>query len=231
MSNRKIDIRITQAKRKSIKMTVLSDGTVSVEAPDHMSKEGIMAFIDSKKSWIVSKVTQRLATGHCYNAPEGIDGTCFSYLGRECRLKINAAEGLKDSVTLRNGILIVTHKNNHPDEILEIIEAWFRQKTQEEVAFWLKCYQPHFSQQPNRVVIKEQRKRWGSCSSKMNLNFNWRLSMLPTWVVSYIVLHELCHFEEMNHSDRFWKAVEMRMPEYDKARQWLKQNSHRFLPE
>jgi predicted metal-dependent hydrolase len=219
LAEMKIDIRVKQSKRKSLKMTILSDGSVCIDAPETMSKEKIMKFVEDKKSWIVSKVNQRLSAGRCYNTPVGEQGEKFSYLGRECKLSIEV--GQETSVAVKNGYLIVKHTNNQPDEILQVIESFFRNRTREEVDFWIKYYQPQFNQSPNRVVIKEQKKRWGSCSSKMNLNFNWRLSMLPTWVLSYIVLHELCHFEEMNHSEEFWKAVENRMPEYPKARLWL----------
>lgn len=231
LAEMKIDISITQSKRKSLKMTVLSDGTVRVDAPDTMPKEKIVKFIEDKKSWIVSKVRQRLSAGNCYNAPKGISGEKFSYLGRECQLKVVVTKAKEQPVTIKNGYIIVEHHNDKADEILKILENFFRLRTKEEVDFWVKCYQPQFQQVPNRIVIKEQRKRWGSCSSKMNLNFNWRLSMLPTWVLSYIVLHEFCHFEEMNHSEAFWKAIEKRMPEYSKAKKWLKDNGYRYLPE
>lgn len=231
LAEMKIDIHITQSRRKSLKMTVLSDGSVCVDAPDSMPKEQIVKFVEDKKSWIVSKVKQRLSAGRCYNTPKGIAGEKFSYLGRECQLKIVVTDRKAEPVIVKNGYIIVEHHNDKPDEILSLIESFYRRRTKEEVDFWVKYYQAQFEAVPNRIVIKEQRKRWGSCSSKMNLNFNWRLTMLPTWVLSYIVLHELCHFEEMNHSPSFWQAVESRMPEYSKAKKWLKDNGYRYLPE
>lgn len=231
MAEQKINIQVTRSKRKTMKMTIRSDGSVAVEAPSMLSQNQILAFIEDKRPWIISKVNQRLAAGHLYNAPKGLKGEKFSYLGRECRLYYQEVEEGKTFVSLKNGILTIGHDSDEPAELLDIVENWYREKTKEEVAFWIKCYQPQFTQSPNRVVIKEQKRRWGSCSSKLNLNFNWRLSMMPTWVIAYIVLHELCHFEEMNHSEAFWLAVEKRMPEYKKARTWLKENGHRFLPE
>lgn len=227
----KIDVRVTQSNRKSMKMTVNADGTVLVEAPSAMSKKQIRDIIDQKKSWIMSKIKQRNSAGTLYNKLLGMDSEKTSYLGRECQLKLEETEAKKPWVKLKNGELIVYSNDTTPEEIAKLVEGWYREKTKEEVEFWIKCYQPQFEQVPNRVVIKEQKKRWASCSNKFNLNFNWRLSMMPTWVISYIVLHELCHFEELNHSASFWKMVEKRMPEYKKANQWLKENGHRFLPE
>lgn len=213
-----------------MKLTVKADGSVFVEAPKALSEEEICKLIEDKKSWIVSKVNQRVSSGNLYNSLPTAQGERLSYLGRECILKYQKTEKKNTSVSVKNGQLIVSHHTDNEKELIQVIENWYREKTREEVDFWIKCYQPHFHVKPNRVVIKEQKRRWGSCSSKNNLNFNWRLSMMPTWVISYIVLHELCHFEQMNHSPEFWAAVEKRMPEYKKAKEWLKENGHRFLP-
>lgn len=76
----------------------------------------------------------------------------------------------------------------------------------------------------NRIAIRDQKSRWGSCSSKGNLNFNWRLVMAPAGVLDYVVVHELAHRKEMNHSKAFWNIVEKTMPEYRKYKLWLKEN-------
>lgn len=75
-----------------------------------------------------------------------------------------------------------------------------------------------------RITIRSQRTRWGSCSSKGNLNFNCLLTQVPEQVMDYVIVHELCHRIEMNHSDRFWKLVEQIMPDYKTYRKWLKDN-------
>lgn len=73
-----------------------------------------------------------------------------------------------------------------------------------------------------KITIREQKTRWGSCSSKGNLNFNWRLVLAPEGVLDYVVVHELAHRREMNHSPRFWKIVADIMPEYQQYRDWLR---------
>jgi len=74
----------------------------------------------------------------------------------------------------------------------------------------------------NKVRIKKHRSRWGSCSSKRNLNFNAKIALLPPHLAEYIVVHELCHLKEMNHSRRFWQRVEEKYPQYKMARKELK---------
>jgi hypothetical protein len=77
----------------------------------------------------------------------------------------------------------------------------------------------------DRVFIKDQRTLWGSCSGKRNLNFNWRLAAAPPEVLDYVVIHELCHLREMNHSKKFWGLVAVTCPGYAARRKWLKDNS------
>ncbi len=80
-----------------------------------------------------------------------------------------------------------------------------------------------------RVSIRDQKTRWGSCSGKGNLNFNWRLLMMPEDIMDYVIVHELAHRREMNHSPRFWQIVENYIPDYQKRRQWLKENGGRYM--
>lgn len=78
------------------------------------------------------------------------------------------------------------------------------------------------------ITIREQKTRWGSCSSEKNLNFNWKLILAPPEVLDYVVIHELCHLKEMNHSKAFWDEVEKVMPEYETYKLWLKENGWRL---
>lgn len=80
-----------------------------------------------------------------------------------------------------------------------------------------------------RITIRNQRSRWGSCSGRGNLNFNCLLMLAPPEVLDYVVVHELCHRREMNHSDRFWCEVEKILPDYREQRRWLKENGGQLL--
>lgn len=80
-----------------------------------------------------------------------------------------------------------------------------------------------------RITIREQKTRWGSCSEAGNLNFNWKLVLMPPEVLDYVVVHELAHRKEMNHSERFWKVVEAEMPDYMERRRLLKVTGRQFI--
>jgi hypothetical protein len=83
----------------------------------------------------------------------------------------------------------------------------------------------------NRITIREQKTRWGSCSAKGNLNFNWKLVLMPPEVLDYVVVHELAHRKEMNHSIRFWKVVEAELPDYQMRRQMLRKYERQLMVE
>ena len=80
-----------------------------------------------------------------------------------------------------------------------------------------------------RITIREQKTRWGSCSSAGNLNFNWKLVLMPLEILDYVVVHELAHRKEMNHSPKFWVIVEREMPDYQERKQKLKELGGQFI--
>ena len=95
----------------------------------------------------------------------------------------------------------------------------------------VKYYAPIVGVTYGRISIRNQKTRWGSCSSKGNLNFNVALMRAPIEVLDYVVVHELCHRIEMNHSEKFWKEIERVMPDYKIHKKWLKDNGNKLLAE
>lgn len=81
----------------------------------------------------------------------------------------------------------------------------------------------------SRITIRDQKTRWGSCSARGTLSFNWRLMLAPPTIADYVIVHELCHLTYMNHSENFWKKVESVYPDYRTARQWLKDHGHELI--
>ena len=81
----------------------------------------------------------------------------------------------------------------------------------------------------NRIAIKEQKTRWGSCSSKGNINFNWKLMLMPEQIQDYVVVHELAHRIQMNHSEAFWQIVESILPEYRTCIQWMRKHEREIM--
>ncbi len=99
-----------------------------------------------------------------------------------------------------------------------------REQARKLVTERVKCYAPIVGVTYGQITIRTQRTRWGSCSSKGNLNFNCLLALVPPDVLDYVVVHELCHRKELNHSDGFWKEVEKVLPDYKYRQRWLKEH-------
>ena len=103
------------------------------------------------------------------------------------------------------------------------LEARYRQAARDYFPARVAYYEAIIGVTHGAITIRDQKTRWGSCSAKGNLNFNWRLMLAPPRILDYLVVHELCHRKEMNHSKAFWNAVEMVLPDYKELRKWLKQ--------
>lgn len=113
----------------------------------------------------------------------------------------------------------------------EAEQRLYRDKAREIFEQKVSYYAQMMGVSYGRIAIRDQKTRWGSCSGEGNLNFNWRLIFAPAGVLDYVVVHELAHRKEMNHSPRFWMVVEDTMPEYRKYQKWLKENGrglHRY---
>ena len=104
------------------------------------------------------------------------------------------------------------------------LEQRYRQAAKEYFPSRVAYYEQIIGVTHASIRIRDQKTRWGSCSSKGNLNFNWRLMLAPPRVLDYVVVHERCHRKEMNHSKAFWDAVETVRPDYVQLRKWLKDN-------
>ena len=102
------------------------------------------------------------------------------------------------------------------------MEAWYREKTEEQVKKRIKYYQKYFNKKPSDIRVKEQKKRWASCTSKEELLFNWRCVMAKSTALDYIVVHEMCHIYYMNHSQEFWSLVASIMADYEVRKEWLR---------
>lgn len=106
---------------------------------------------------------------------------------------------------------------------------YLAKKALEYIPERVEFFAPIVGVEYGRITIRNQRTRWGSCSGAGNLNFNCLLMLLPEDVIDYVVVHELCHLVEMNHSQRFWQEVERVLPNYKSSRKWLKDNGNAIM--
>jgi predicted metal-dependent hydrolase len=150
------------------------------------------------------------------------------FLGKPMLLEIKPA-GLMEKqqvICYPQRIRIITGKHA-PSRLLQ---KWLADQAQEAILQQVRIRAVQMGVQPASLSIRNQRTRWGSCSSRGTLSFNWRLIMAPSEVLDYVVVHELAHMKERNHSKSFWAVVARYCPDYLKHRSWLKQNQAAMWP-
>nr|WP_242949920.1 SprT family zinc-dependent metalloprotease [Clostridium saccharobutylicum] len=119
----------------------------------------------------------------------------------------------------------IIHTNTRDEEKIKLaLEKWYRQRTMEIVKERIQYYAENFKDKVSNIKVKEQKRRWASCTGKNEILFNWRISMAGLDVIDYIVVHEMCHMDHRNHSREFWSRVKEVMPDYEEKHEWLKLN-------
>lgn len=141
------------------------------------------------------------------------------FLGKEYPIS-NVKSG-KACVMFCNDEFLVYAPKHNKETIQTLMEEWYRKKAREIFTKRVEYFAPQIGKRVNRIAIRGQHTRWGSCSSKGNLNFNWRLMLAPPEIIDYVVVHELCHLLHMNHSKDFWHSVEAILPDYKQRKKWL----------
>ncbi len=129
-------------------------------------------------------------------------------------------------------LMLVQERQARVEKVEPYTEEGLRaltKKAREVITQKVRYYAPLVGVDYGRIAIRRQRSRWGSCSSKGNLNFNCLLVLLPEAVIDYVVVHELCHRKQMNHSVAFYRELERVFPEYRKWQKWLKENGRQYL--
>ena len=216
-SNNKITYTVVKTKRKTIRITIDMNGEVKVSAPLRINEKQICEVVQKKADWIVKKVNEvreRKANTVCR---EFVSREKFPYLGKEYTLEIVKRDLGKVEVLMQEDTVVVYISQKLSGEIRkqaikEALVKWYRMSFAEIVNERIKKYTLQLNLAPCKVVIKDQKTRWGSCSKKGNINLNWRLIMAPLHVIDYVVVHELCHLKVMNHSKDFWNLVESILP-------------------
>lgn len=207
--------KLVRSKRKTLSLIVETDGTLTVRAPLRMKEADIRGFIEAKSGWIKRKQTKAREVAV---APRRYaDGETFLYLGREVPLRL--VPGRKPALVM-DRIFKMTKSAQPRAE--SVFEAWYKKQARSVLTGRVEFFARKYGFNAGKIRISSARTRWGSCSARSTLSFTWRLVMAPPQVIDYVVVHELCHLRELNHSPSFWAQVEAILPDYKSHRKWLK---------
>ncbi|MBI2069983.1 MAG: M48 family metallopeptidase [Elusimicrobia bacterium] len=219
-----------RAWKRRLTLRINQEGEVAVSAPKSARQKDIEAFVLKHADWIFRQTDffrNRLAE---HPPREFVSGESFPVLGKNYRFQFAISEAVKRNFCgIEDGCLrmvLPAGKQNDLKEaarraLMDFYKGLAAQKIQEH----MQQYAPILGVTPAKCRVGNQKSRWGSCSGKGNLRFNWRLAMTPAPVLEYVVVHELCHLKHPNHSDRFWRMVQSVLPDYKSRRVWLRLNS------
>ena len=209
LADREIAYTIKYSKRRStIQVKVLSSAKLEVIAPFRCPITHIEQLLHNKIDWIDGK-TARLAVLEANPVNRALaDGAELWYLGRAHTLVLSINADLKPTVSLLPGKITVTFPFDpsteaHMAEISTLLKKWYTGAAIELLAAKTAFWAGRIGVTPTRISLRDQKTRWGSCSSHGSINYNWRIIMAPPEVMDYLVVHELCHLQHPNHSKHF----------------------------
>ena len=208
---------IIRSRRKTLSITVDSFGRLIVRAPLRCSEARIFSFIREKETWILRKISERKGAG-IQLPPENLNGYKMLVLGNECTLQVVSSQ--KVGYDSENNIIYLPEKNPR-----ERLIKWLKDNAKRIFALVTEQMAERMGTRYKSITITSARSRWGSCSGENALRYSFRLLYAPKEVIEYVVVHELAHTIQHNHSKLFWAEVAKYVPDWKVKRGWLKQHS------
>ena len=220
--NRRIEYTLIQSSRQDVLFQALPEAGLRVYAPKYLRLRDVDEMVRQRADQLLDmqrRSEARLETDR--RAHPVTDGSPILIEGKRCILRLHRGSRRSGRLVGDEYHLTLPNPDSDPD-VRAAIRATLSTAALTRIRERLDYYAPRIGRVPGRIAIREQKSRWGSCSSKGNLNFNWKLIMAPPQALDYVVIHELCHLHEFNHSPRFWTLVAGQMPDYEVWKKWLK---------
>jgi predicted metal-dependent hydrolase len=214
-----LDYKVVYSRRKTLTITVERDRSVVVSAPEGTSAEKIREVVESRKLWLYEKTRHTRKYSPLPHPPgkELVTGESLPYLGRQYRIELVDGDG---GIRFEQKFLV-------PRELTRKSAAfrdWFIFRAREKILPRVALHARNLGVTYQDAKIGGGKYRWGSCTPNDNVIFNWRLIKAPMFVIDYVVVHELAHLIEQNHTPRFWNIVNAQAPTMEKAKAWLQKN-------
>ncbi len=226
-------IRRSQRAKKT--RIIVTAEKIEVVAPLKVSERKIHAFVRSQQEWVVSaadKVEKKRQAIKKQGPGNYVNGVSIPYKGQETRIWLKPIESNKLSIEFNEqgiNIYLACHLQEDSDFIKQALIDWLRKQALKSVDKYVELHSSTNNLLPRFIRVKSQKSRWGSCGIHNDININWLLVLAPPEVMEYVVVHELCHIKQRNHSARFWHLVEECLPGYQQQRNWLKRNGSSLM--
>jgi predicted metal-dependent hydrolase len=223
VEGRQIPCRVTpHATARKVWFRFKGDGILRITVPRGLPLPELMDIIKKNTLWI----QEHYSLSKPIPVAEGItDGAPLTYRGQKLTLRLE--EGPEGTVTIKKTAQHLHFQGDPtltPAAITAVLTHWYREEARRVLTEKTLVFAALMKLTFQKLFIKDQKTRWGSCSGKGNINYNFRLVMAPEEIMDYVVVHELCHLAHPNHSQEFWQMVGRYCPQYKEARKWLKDN-------
>jgi len=212
-----MEYKIIRSKRRTISLVIDDKANLIVRAPIRISDVYITKLVMKKQGWILKKQREILKREKI-KKKEFINGEKFLYLGNNYELK----RGEYKEISLDKYLLL---PNKYIKKEFKKLTQWYQQEALEIFFERVKVYTKMTGWKCNQLQLSNAKRQWGVCDNKNRIKLNWRLIMAPLEIIDYVIIHELAHTVEHNHSKKFWEKVAVIIPDYKIKRQWLKDNS------
>ncbi|MFA7467039.1 MAG: SprT family zinc-dependent metalloprotease [Desulfotomaculaceae bacterium] len=221
-----VQYTVERSKRiTGLKITVDAERGAVVTAPLNCSVNLIEAFVKEKALWITERLQHLENMTGCRVPRKFVSGEQLFFLGDRYTLLVKKATDYQGVLIQDREIHVaIDDVENSPGWMVKnTLVEWYVGRARQLINARVNLFAAAMVQKPAAIRIKKQKSRWGSCSARGNLNFNWKLVMAPIEVIDYVVVHELCHLVKLDHSAEFWYLVASLLPDYKKKRQWLRE--------
>ena len=221
-------LRRSARRRRTFQIRLLGVDHLEVTAPIGASTAKIEEVLQTKSGWILRQI-RRLELNAENNTNASLThGATLLFQGEPHSLLLLADGGKKPHVSYAP-CTITLHLNELVGEednplVFQSLKKWYLTQAQEVLLQRVQQWAGQIGVSPQRLSLRDQKTRWGSCSSKGAISLNWRLIMAPPAVIDYLVIHELCHLRHHNHSPAYWQEVARWSPDYRVHRRWLRLN-------
>ncbi|HXS59386.1 MAG TPA: SprT family zinc-dependent metalloprotease [Candidatus Sulfopaludibacter sp.] len=222
--NNEIEFQIIKTARKKTSEITVKYDDILIRAPFSKSIEDIESLVNSKVEWILQKIKENSGKKPEIIFPTYKNNTTLPYLGKNVSLKI--VKDKNDYLEFSNNEFVM-HVNKN--KVKTIYEKWLFNISSIIFNQFIEKYSILLNIRPKKILIKNLKSRWGSATYKGTINLNVNLIKAPIEVIEYVVLHEMSHLIEKNHSHRFWKIIEYHMSNYPDKIKWLKINGSNIL--
>jgi predicted metal-dependent hydrolase len=220
-----IPYELIRTPRRTADIVIEPDGRVIVRAPEDTSSEKIEDIIESKRLWIYKNLAEWRDLNATRVIREYRNGEGFLYLGRSYRLLL--VSGQEEPLLLKAGRFCLRRDLVDHGEIPAAKAAfrdYFVNRGCDRITQRVYYFAPKVGVKAGKIDVRELGSRWASCSPSGNLAFHWKCMMAPARIIDYIIVHELCHYHHLDHSDAFWNEVDKVMPDYYERKEWLRKN-------